>query len=235
MKVYHFAQYSAEYWETRRGIPTASCADKIITPAKGKLSAQADKYICRLIADRIHFDPNMMTNNPMTAAMRNGVTCEPDARNWYSMDRDVSVRQVGFCMTDDGKFGASPDGLIESAPDIYEGGLELKVPDTGTHVGYLLGQCLPDDYKPQVHMQLIVTGLPWVDFVSYRAGYDPFLIRVEPDDFTDILREVLDEFYEKYRRCWEQFETSYHNAPAKAQFEVPDWLQDPPKQEAAYV
>lgn len=259
MKIVKCPQYSDLWWEARRGIPTASEAGRIITPvgkkcalqeghdgthraaeedekvkSKGRcqvgvpqMSAQADKYIAKLIADKYRFDPNMFTSGPMTPAMRNGSQCEPEARRWYEYDRGLSVEQVGFCLDDYGRFGCSPDGLVNG-----DGLLELKCPQPETHVGYLLGQTLPDDYKPQVHMQLIVTGRKWVDFVSYCAGFDPFMYRVEPDEFTETLRGVMEEFWAKYQKCLKQFETSHNNAPAPAQFEVPDWLQDPPKGEA---
>jgi hypothetical protein len=224
MRIVDCVQLSPIWWEARRGLPTASGAKRIITPAKGELSKSADEYICELIGDRVSLTPNMMTEQPMTAAMRNGSQCEPDARRWYEMQNDLDVVQVGLCVTDDGKWAASPDGLVGD-----DGLLELKCPQPKTHVKYLLGQELPEEYKPQVHMQLIVTGRKWCEFVSYAAGFDPFVYRVEPDEFTDTMRKVLGQFQAKYDRCWEEFQKFHHVAPARQQFEVPDWLQDPPK------
>ncbi len=64
---------------------------------------------------------------------------------------------------------------------------------------YICKGVLPDDYKAQVHGQLIVTGRDWVDFMSYFPGLPKFLIRVEPDDFTDKLRSYLDRFWDMYQ------------------------------------
>jgi hypothetical protein len=201
MIIHDFPQYSPEWWEIRRGVPTASDADRIITPKTGKLSASHEKYIHKLIADRVRFDPNMLTERPMSAAMRHGVECEPTARDWYSFDTGLEVRQVGFCMTDDKRFGFSPDGLVST-----EGVLELKCPQPETHVGYILGGILPDEYRCQCHFALACSELPWLDFVSYAEGFDPFKIRVVPDEFTAKMRAVMNEFYGLYEQAWTLFQ-----------------------------
>ena len=50
---------------------------------------------------------------------------------------------------------------------------------------------LPDEYKAQVHGGLVVCERQWCDFVSYCPGIKPLVIRVERDDFTDQVAEVL--------------------------------------------
>lgn len=197
MKIVKCEQYSPEWWEARRGIPTASAFDRIITPT-GKLSAQADDYINELIGERVCLTPNFFADNPMSAAMANGRDCEPQARSWYELEH-AEVERVGFIMTDDERFGCSPDGLVGS-----DGCLELKCPKLKTQVKYLLAGGLPPEYKPQVHGQLIVTGRSWVDFVSYAPGLDKLLVRVTPDAYTKEVKVALEVFYEKYRAAWER-------------------------------
>ena len=51
--LFDFAQYSPEWWNVRRGIPTASEFDRILTPATGKPSKSADGYACQLIGERL--------------------------------------------------------------------------------------------------------------------------------------------------------------------------------------
>lgn len=193
MKTIDCEQYSEPWWEARRGVPTASNFKRIITPATGKLSAQADDYICELIAEKYHIGAMDELSGPATAAMRNGTETEPEARRWYCLEQD-DVREVGFIMTDCGRFGCSPDGLVGE-----NGGLELKCPVGKTHIRYLLDGHLPDEYKAQVHGSLIVSGRAWWDFLSYVPGLPPFKIRVEPDDFTDKLRAALEVFWQKYQ------------------------------------
>lgn len=200
MRIIDCQQGTPEWWEARRGIPTASRFDSIITPKTAKPSAQAWPYICELIADRVLGTP-MGVESYTSRAMQDGIDCEPEARAWYALERDVEVRQVGFCVMDDGAAGCSPDGLIGD-----DGGLELKCPLAKTHVGYLLDGVLPTEYKCQVYASLVVTGRAWWDFASYCLGFPPLVVRVTPDDFTAALRGALDAFTGQYREATARFE-----------------------------
>lgn len=194
MKFFDVEQSSSEWFELRKGVPTASRFDKILTPKTRKLSAQIDGLIADLIGERFGMIPEDGIENATNRAMRWGSMCEAEARRFYSMEKNVEVTNGGFCLTDDGRFGTSPDGLIGS-----EGAIEIKCPQAGTHAGYLLRGEVPAEYLPQTHGHLIVTGRPWVDWLSYAPGLPPLLIRVTPDDFTDKLREALEEFWDRYQ------------------------------------
>lgn len=187
-------QLSPDWHELRRGVPTASNFDRIIQAVKGDYSKAASKYIAELIAETVHYDPNAFTEKPMNAAMRHGVDCEPEARRWYEMHHDCHVRQVGFVVSGCGRFGCSPDGLVGD-----DGLLELKCPQPATHVEYLMERVLPNEYKAQVHGQLLVTGRKWVDFMSYAVCHKPFIVRVYPDEFTKKLRKHLETFSGHYQ------------------------------------
>ena len=105
MKIHHCEQRSPEWFELRRGLATASACDRIITPKKGDLSAQADDYIAELISHRyVGIEPGFQSQ-----AMLDGIAMEPLARAWYERKRKIEVQQVGLCVTDCGRFGASPD------------------------------------------------------------------------------------------------------------------------------
>lgn len=197
MKLFMFAQTTPEWYAVRRGVPTASCFNKIITPAKRGYSASARKYMHELIAQLTDPSPAWLSNRGgpyRSTAIQHGIDTEPEARRWYAMSQDVDVQQVGFCLTDDGRFGCSPDGLVGE-----DGGLELKCPDLSTHIGYLDDAVVPLEYLPQVHGSLIVTGRKFWDFMSYAPGADPLLIRVTPNDFTEALRKHLEAFWDEYQ------------------------------------
>lgn len=190
MNIIDHEQGTEEWLAARRGVPTASRFDRIITAKTGKVSAQASAYIAELIAQTI-IEPEPMEP---TEAMQHGIETEAAARAWYEFETGQAVQQVGLCMDDGGRFGASPDGLIEP-----EGGLEIKCPQPATHTGYLLAKGLPDKYKPQVHGSLVVTGRAWWDFVSYCPGLPPLLVRVERDEYTAKVAEALDVFWGAYQ------------------------------------
>lgn len=197
MKVIECEQKSKEWWGARRGVPSASEFHKIITPKTNKPSAQQDGYICKLIAEKY---ANIWPDESgfVSPAMQHGIDNEEAARLFYEFDNDLDVTQVGFCLSDCGRFGCSPDGLIGD-----DGGLEIKVPSLETQARYLLEGVLPPEYACQVHGSLAVTGRKWWDFVSYSEQLPTFKIRVEPDDFTKLLHDEVLKFVEKYRRALE--------------------------------
>lgn len=191
MKIFDgFQQQSPEWWAIRRGLPTASAFDRIITPARGEASKQQEGYINELVAEM--FD-QQYSREPdrgfVSQAMQDGIDGEPAARLWYEFDRGVEVRQVGFCKSDCERYGCSPDGLIGD-----DGVLELKRPILKTFIGYLRDGGLPLEYKAQVHGELVVTGRQWCDFVAYSpvGQFDSLVVRVTWDEFTDKMqREVI--------------------------------------------
>jgi hypothetical protein len=191
-------QGTSEWWELRKGIPTASEFKRILTGG-GKLSTQADDYACELVADKHCLIPPEGVENFTNRAIRWGQQTEAEARRWYMMEHRHAVSNGGFCVTLDGRFGCSPDGLINEL-----GGLELKCPQGKNHVSYCLKGELPNDYRPQVHGALWVTGALWWDFVSYCPGLPAFRVRVEPDDYTQRLGEALEAFHRRYLEIEEQ-------------------------------
>jgi hypothetical protein len=216
VRAYLCKQYSPDWWALRAGIPTASSFDRIIT-GKGKPSASARGLLKELVNDKFNQTPNAFSERGRigTAAMEAGRASEPEARAVYAMLRNVNVHQVGYVPSKCGMFGCSPDGLVN--PKSYahgryrdgrrwldcnaDGLLELKCPMPETHAKYLQKGVLPNEYRPQVHGQLVVTELPWVDFMSYAHGYDPLLIRVTPDDYTQAVREALLAFVVKLQEA----------------------------------
>jgi hypothetical protein len=192
MKIFDMPQLSPEWFEARKGIPTASSFDKILTPKKGEASSSQEDYLCELVAERLALVPP--ADRPMNGAMRHGVDFEAEARRWFEFETDAEVRQVGFVTTDCGRFGCSPDGLLLGPDGEFVAGLELKCPQGKTHVKYLLDGTLPTEYRCQVHGALIVTGLPLWHFVSYAPGLAPLHVEVRPDAFTEKLRAALEVF-----------------------------------------
>lgn len=211
--IYHDTEQGSDaWWNLHSSVPTASNFYRILTPKTMKPSASRRGLIAELIGNRLSRYAPPRVETYTSRAMAHGLQTEEEARRWYALTRNVDVQNGGFCLTDDSRFGCSPDGIIglQNIPESpnrnaiwrIEGCLELKCPQADTHAGYLLeGGELPDDYRCQVHGQLIVTGARWVDFVSYHPGLPPLLLRVYPDEFTEVLRKALDEFHEEYLKA----------------------------------
>src|SRR5690606_29975233 len=92
----------------------------------------------------------------------------------------------------------SPDGLIGS-----NGLVEIKAPNTSTHIATLRGGGIPDKYLKQMMFQLSCTGREWCDFVSFdprmpdemqihieRVPRDPAMIVEIEEAVREFLAEV---------------------------------------------
>ncbi len=183
---HNMEQHSEEWWAVRRGIPTASSADKIIT-STGKFSTQSKGYAFQLIANEVTQEDEQIEQ---TDWMERGHRLEEEARDWLSFDLGREVEQVGFITNDAATMGVSPDGIIED-----EMLLEIKCPKGSTHVGYLINGKLPTTYVAQCHMAMYISGMP-LKFVSYHPDFRPFVIDIKPDDFTEKVGEAVHTFVE---------------------------------------
>jgi len=170
-------QNTSEWLAARLGKPTASMASSIIT-SKGERSSSLTKYAEYLAGCEIaQIDINAWEGNKHTDR---GHEMEIEARNAYIFETGISVNEVGFCLTDDGRIGASPDGLCGD-----KGGLEIKC-FSRNHVNSLLYYAKhkkpPPSRTPQIQMQMLVCELDWVDLFLYHPDLPTKIIRVERDD-----------------------------------------------------
>lgn len=185
MKILNMPQRSPEWYAARKGIPTASEFNTIIT-TDGKQSKQRTKYMYALAGERLG---GMVDESYTSFAMTQGIEREAEARALYELTRS-DVTQVGFCLSDCGTYGCSPDGLVGN-----DGAFEVKCPLIHTHIGYLIEDDIPTEYYTQVQGQLLVTGRDWIDFVSYFPGLKPLIIRETPDKiFQECLKKELEIF-----------------------------------------
>ena len=193
MKTVEVAQRSKEWYEARRGLPTCSRFDKILTASTAKPSAAQETLINELIAESI-MPPEQGVIHHISPEMEYGMKLEAEARCAYDLEfAKEPVKEVGFLIADCGLFGGSPDALVGE-----NGGVELKVPNASTHIGYIRAGVLPSEYKQQVHGYLVVTGRKFWDFFSYARHFPPFYLRVEPDEYTAKLSAELINFAQRY-------------------------------------
>jgi len=171
-------QGSPEWFAARLGKVTASRVADVIAKTKTGWGASRANYMAELIAERLTGESAPAFTN---AAMQWGTEKEPDARAAYEFRTDADVVQVGFVNHPTvAMSGASPDGLIGD-----DGLVEIKCPNTSTHIDTLLGQSVPSKYITQMQWQMACTGRAWCDFVSYDPRMPEamrlFVHRVERD------------------------------------------------------
>lgn len=196
MRLLDLEQGSLEWFQARRGIPTASEFSRIIT-ASGKPSASAAAYRAELIDELVR--PLETRDEDEQAAQfsgnrhtERGHRLEPKARDWLRFVTGQDIRIAGFALNDAGTMGCSPDSLVWL--ETPEAGVEIKSPEGKKHALWMIGGGLPDEHKQQVHGSMVVTGLRSWWFVSYCPGYKPFRTLVEWDAYTDACAKVLADF-----------------------------------------
>lgn len=186
-------QLSPEWWAARSGVPTASEFGRIMMPVKRTYSRAAAGYAEDLAKDCISQNPPIFSDRggPIRS-LANGREMEPLARNWYR-ENVGPVTEAGFVVTDDLRFGCSPDGLVGN-----DGGLEIFCPDPKHHLDILAKGEVVREKICQVHGSLIVTGRKWWHFLSFSSFADPLLVFVTPNDFTNDLNRYLEKFWSEY-------------------------------------
>lgn len=203
---YDLIQRSPEWISLRAGKVTASGFNKILTPGTQKYSKQAEEYEDRVVAEMITGEP--IEDFFKSYWMERGAEMEGKAVQSYEFTRDAETTPCGFVSI--GMFGFSPDRLIGT-----DGGLELKCPAPHTHVGYLLGGGLPEEYKMQVQGSLFISQRKWWDFMSYHPKFPPFIIRVTPDaELHAKLFAACEQFEANVTRKLAEINTKYGIFPA---------------------
>lgn len=181
-------QGTPEWLAARAGLVTASRIADVMAKIKSGEAASRRDYRAQLVAERISGNPSPSFTN---AAMQWGTENEPFARAAYELEYDVTVDQVALIRHPDIVFaGASPDGLVNG-----DGLVEIKCPNTATHIKYALAGKAPADYQYQMLWQMECTGRQWCDFISYdpRMPEDMqlFVVRFERDQ--DRINEIKEE------------------------------------------
>ena len=153
-------QRSAEWFAARLGKATASKIADIMATTKSGYSTSRANYAAQLICERLTGTPTETFSN---AAMAWGTEKEPEARDAYAMYRLCEVKEVGFADHPTIPMaGASPDGLVGD-----DGLVEIKCPNTATHIETLRTKAVPAKYVKQMMWQMACTDRQWCDFASY--------------------------------------------------------------------
>ena len=185
-------QKSSEWFQARLGKVTASRVADVIAKTKTGYSASRDNYMAQLICERLTGQKGESFTN---AAMQHGTDTEPLARAAYEAFKDVLVDEVGFVPHPTIKMaGASPDGMVGE-----DGLLEIKCPNTATHIETLLSQSVPGKYNTQMQFQMACTGRKWCDFVSFDNRLPEelqlFVMRVPRDEvFIRLIEAEIVQF-----------------------------------------
>jgi len=189
-------QGSDAWFNIRIGKVTASRVADVLAKTKTGYSTTRDNYMAQLVCERLTGQKGESFTN---AAIQHGIETEAYARAAYEARYDVLVDEVGFVSHPTIEMsGASPDGLVGE-----DGLIEIKCPNTATHIETLLSESVPNKYYTQMQFQIACTGRKYCDFVSFdnrlptelqmfvkRVPRDEMYIKLIEDEIVKFLAEL---------------------------------------------
>ena len=181
MRIIECTQGEPDWHAARTGKVTASRVADIVRVTRSGPSRSRETYLGEIVAERLS-GGGAWRADYVSQAMQWGKDNEQGAREMYAFATGLEVVTVGFVLHPQSDFaGCSPDGLAGE-----DGLVEIKCPNSATHIQSLLGAPIDPDYVKQMQWQLACTGRQWCDFVSF----DP---RMPPEMQIDIRRVIRND------------------------------------------
>jgi len=197
---YDVPQGSDAWLRLRAGKQTASLFYLMRASARLKVGPNAGDYsnaqkdlAFGLAIERISQEP--LAEGFETWSQSRGHLLEPEARREHETQMGVIVQPTGFVTTDDGLFGASLDGLIDT-----DGAAEYKAFIAPTKLRAVITEHDSSMVMDQCQGGLWITGRKWIDFCLYCpalrcAGKHLIVQRIYRDDnYIEELESDLLEF-----------------------------------------
>ena len=203
-------QRSIEWFAIRLGKVTASRVADVIAKTKTGYSTSRENYMAQLVCERM---TGTMGESFSSTAMQWGTDQEPLARAAYEAAADVLVDEIGFVVHPTiVNAGASPDGLVGD-----DGLIEIKCPNTATHLETLRTKKVPAKYNIQMQWQMASTGREWCDFVSFDSRLPEhlqlFIARVKRDkEYIAELEQEVSKFVQELEATVQFFKKENFNA-----------------------
>lgn len=205
MKIIECEQYSDVWYNARCGKPSASQAHRIITPAKWLPSESSGEYAAELLSEWYCGHP---FDTIRTAPMERGSELEEEAVAAFEFQTGIKTKPVGFMLTDDEQYGASPDRICEDGSL-----LEIKCLLPHNHMSILLSKQPEQKRMPQLMMQMLVSGARLNRLFFYNEEMPYVQIDVPWDETKGTkLKETLDSFCADLAAKKLRLEQEYKNA-----------------------
>jgi hypothetical protein len=185
-------QGSALWLSTRAGIATASDFEVACGSGEAMKTLASRKGMERVLRAPLggRFE---------TRAMKRGKKLEAAATKLYAERRTAfGLEHPGIYLTDDRRFGYSPDAVVVGEP----GGVEAKCPSSPAVLQKIFGGDV-SDYYYQCQGGLWVTGWEWIDLIVYvpelaKVGRDLYVQRIARNErFIGEMAEKLELFNQR--------------------------------------
>lgn len=169
-------------WHAARcgSLGASQIADAISKSKDGKAFGSTSANLrAKLVVERL---TGIQEDSFKTAAIQHGIDSEEAARLAYEAHTGAFVTEVGLYKHPaiEGTH-ASPDGLVGD-----DGLIEIKCPNSATHIDTLKTEKVPTKYLYQMQWQMRCTDRQWCDYVSFDPRLPEnlrlFVKRIPRDD-----------------------------------------------------
>lgn len=187
IQVHDCEQGTPEWFECRRGLPTASEFATVMAKSRdGKTDGLTRRTYMLKLAGEILTEE--LAENYSNQHMDRGKAMESDARDLYAFLSDDPLTRVGFISN--GPKGCSPDALVGAS-----GILEIKTALPHILLAHLLRGEFPPEHKAQTQGALWVCEREWVDLAIYWPKLPLFVKRATRDEeYIKNLAAEVDRF-----------------------------------------
>lgn len=240
IEIVNCEQGTPEWFEARKGIPTASEFSTVMAEGKDgllpaaimdsmvKSGCTAEQLAAAVKAARARgASPSQARLKYLRTLAGEIVRGTPEDEGYSNaamergkaMEEDArdlyafarGVEPVQVGFVRSGKAGASPDSLVGA-----DGGLEIKTALAHIQIERMQKNELPSEHKAQVQGNLWITERAWWDFVSYSPGLPPLIVRVERDEpYIAQLAKAVDAFNDELDNIVQSIRT-YQNFRGQA-------------------
>lgn len=189
MKIEHCIQGTQAWFDCRNGRVTASRINDVTAYLK-QTKADIEAGIRREAQKRIDYKTELIAESLrgqamphfVNDAMKWGIEQEALAATEYELSSPENVLPVGFVYHPTiERAGASPDRLVGKV-----GLLEVKCPETTTHIEWVLAGVVPEEHRKQMYFQMRCCEREWCDFMSFDSRlprrYQKFIVRLQTDE-----------------------------------------------------
>lgn len=213
VEVFDCPQRSEEWYELRRGVPTASVFGTIMANGKdGGESATRRELLYRLAGERITGVPS---DTYVSRDMQRGIDMEPAARDYYARTRFVELEQVGFVR----RTIHSPFGnplVVGCSPDSFVGNGRKKLLQIKTMKPELLialadkgAAGFPGEHRAQCQGEMWVAGAEELELMIFFEGMPVApTFRMEPDlSYQKQIKDACEVFDYDLRKLVEKIQS----------------------------
>lgn len=179
-------QGSADWYEARRGLPTASMFATIMRDAKGGGESKTRrKYLLQLAGEILTGEPMETYSNDH---MERGKAMEDEARKAYAFQHDAELQRVGFIRR--GRAGCSPDALIGTKRM-----LEIKTTLPHLLIDIHLRGEYPPGHEAQCQGNLWVAQREEIDIAIYWPKMPLYVQTIRRNEkYIEGLARAVDDF-----------------------------------------